>query len=304
MNGVLEVAYNVILPILLTMALGAALGRYADPEPRTLATATLYLFGPCLVISGISQSELAAGEIGQVAFIVVAFTFIMTVFAWAASFRMERRTHSAFLLSVALINAGNFGLPFAEFAFGEAGREVSVIVYVVTSVMSNTLGVFLASRGSYPIQQALVNVFKVPLPYAVLIAFTLNFGDIALPIPVARCVEILSEATVPSMLVLVGLQLSRLSVREGGRERQQAVILSVAMRLLLSPLIVLLIALVMGVSGIKRDVILLQLSMPTAVASLALATEYGSDYQFITSSILVSTIVSILTLSIILGAIL
>ena len=304
MSGVLEVAYNVIAPILLTIGLGAALGRYADPEPRTFATGTLYLFGPCLVISGISQSELAAGEMGQVALMVVLFTLIMTALAWLASFRLERRTQSAFLLSVALINAGNFGLPFAEFAFGEEGREIAVLVFVTTSVMSNTLGVFLASRGSFPIREALINVFKVPLPYATFAALFMNFGDIALPVPLARCIEILSQATVPCMLVLVGLQLSRLSVRTANRERRQTVLLSVVMRLLLSPIVVLVIALLMGISGITRDVVLLQLSMPTAVASLTLATEFGSDYEFITTSILISTIASIVSLSVILGLLL
>jgi predicted permease len=56
----------------------------------------------------------------------------------------------------------------------------------------------------------------------------------------------------------------------------------------------------LGLSGLARQVSIIEASMPTAVTTGVLATEFGSDTEFTTAVILVSTLASIVTLSVLL----
>jgi predicted permease len=72
-------------------------------------------------------------------------------------------------------------------------------------------------------------------------------------------------------------------------------------RLVVAPFIILGLLTLLGITGLMRNVILVQLSTPTAVYATLLATEFGSDAQFTTSVIFITTIASLLSLSIIMA---
>jgi predicted permease len=292
------VAYNVLTPIFLIIGLAVLIDRRFAPDPRAFSRAVVYLFSPSLVFISIASSDLRAEELGQILAVAFLVTLLMVLVGWglARLFRFERKLESAFILSVALINAGNYGLPLNEFAFGEAGLQRAVVFYVMTAVSCNTLGVYLASRGTASVRQSLLNVLKVPLPYATALGFFVNVQGIALPLPVERAVGLLGQAAVPIMLTILGLQLSRTSVKG----RIGPILLATATRLGVAPLIAFPLVGLLGLSGLARQVSIIEASMPTAVMGGVLATEFGGDAEFTTAVILISTLVSLLTLSLLL----
>ncbi len=200
------------------------------------------------------------------------------------------------MLSVVSVNAGNYGLPLNDFAFGQAGLQRAIVYFVVTAMISNTLGVYLASRGTASVRRSLSNVLMVPLPYATVLGFVINMRNIALPIPLDRAVTLLGQAAVPGMLIVLGLQLSRASIKG----RMGPIVLATITRLGVAPLIAILLAILLGLSGLARQVSIIQTSMPTAAMAGVLATEFSSDAEFTTAVILISTLASIVTLSILL----
>ncbi|NJL94442.1 MAG: AEC family transporter [Anaerolineae bacterium] len=294
-----EVAYSVITPIFLVVLAGAYLGRRLRLDARTLSNLIIYLFTPCLIIQGISTTSLEGDEIGQIALFVTLISVILAALATllARLFHYERQTESAFVLSVFTMNAANYGIPFNEFAFGEAARDRALLYYLSTAVLANTLGIFIISRGNASSRQAFLNVFRVPLIYVTVFAFALNATDSRLPLPFERAVALLGDATIPAMLLVLGFQLSRSSVRD----KLRAVALAVGLRLILGPLLALGLVMLMGLEGLTRDVMIVQSGMPTAVMAGVFAVEFRSDPEFATTVILVSTLASILTLSILLS---
>ncbi len=295
MFAFIEVAYNVIAPIFICIGLAALVGRRYNPDPRAISSLIIYLFSPFLVFDGISRSDLQAGEIGQITAMVVLISLAMALVGWglARLLRLDRRTTSAFMLTVMLINAGNYGIPLNRFAFGEAGEQRALIFYVMSAVVANTLGVFLASRGTASVRESLINVFKVPLPYAMVLGFIVNIADITLPLPVERAASLLGQAAVPAMLTLLGLQLARVSIRG----RITPILTAAGARLIIAPLLAFLFAALLGLQGLVRQVCIIESSMSTAVMSNVLATEFNSDGEFTATVILVSTLASIITLS-------
>jgi hypothetical protein len=226
-------------------------------------------------------------------------SLVMALIGWglARLLRFERKLESAFILSVVLVNAGNYGLPLIEFAFGEQGLQRAIVFYVASSVVSNTLGVYLASRGAASVGRSLLNVLLVPLPYATALGFAVNVARIELPLPMDRALSLLGQAAVPVMLLILGLQLSRTSVKG----QIGPILLATVTRLAVAPLIAFPLVALLGLSGLARQVSIVEASMPTAVMGGVLATEFGGDAEFTTAVILVSTLASIVSLSILLS---
>lgn len=299
MNSFFSIAYNIIVPIFLIVGLAVLIDRRFAPDPRVFSRVVVYLFSPALVFSGIAGSDLQAEEIGLIAATAALSTLLVALVGWglARLLRFNRRLESAFMLSVVLVNAGNYGLPLNEFAFGPAGLQRAIVFFVVTAVTANTAGVYLASRGTASVRRSLFNVLTVPLPYATVLGLILNVRDVTLPLPIERVVTLLGQAAVPCMLVILGLQLSRTAVKG----RLGPILLATGVRLVIAPLIAFPTATLLGLSGLTWQVSVIEASMPTAVMGGVLATEFGSDAEFTTAVILVSTLLSMVTLSILLA---
>jgi predicted permease len=102
------------------------------------------------------------------------------------------------------------------------------------------------------------------------------------------------------MLALLGIQLRSSPLFQG-----QAVIWrSAAIRLIGAPLLAFGLCLLLGVGGIQRNVLILQASMPTAVMGAVLATEYDTAPHLVAAVIFMTTVLSMGTLSVVLGLIL
>ncbi|MFC1961250.1 AEC family transporter [Chloroflexota bacterium] len=106
----------------------------------------------------------------------------------------------------------------------------------------------------------------------------------------------LSGATVPAMIALLGMRLVHTSIKG----RLGPVLLAAGMRLVLAPAIMLGLVTLVGLSGVTRQVVITEAAMPTAVIAGVLAIQFDADADFVTAAILVSTIASLVSLSVIL----
>ncbi len=291
-----EVAYNIILPLFLVIGIVMLVDYIFEIDPRPMSRLVIYLFTPFLIFEQLATTELTAGEAGGLIGVAVGMSLLIAALATivAGWLRLDRRTGSAFVLTATLVNAGNYGLPLNRFAFGAAGEARAVVFFVSTVLVTYTLGVFLASRGNLPTRDALLNILRVPLVYAALAGITLNVANIEMPTPIARTTGLLAQAAVPAMLVVLGLQLRRAELKG----HIAPILAASGLRLLVAPVIGLLLALLLGISGLTRNVAVIQSAMPTAVISSILAMEFGADTEFVAGAILVSTILSMLTLSV------
>jgi predicted permease len=298
MTSFFAVVYNVLAPIFLIIGLAVLLDRRLTLDPRVFSRVVIYLFSPCLVFGGIARSDLKAEELGLIVAMAALTSLLMALVGWgeARLFHFDRKLASAFMLGVVLVNAGNYGLPLNEFAYGQAGFQRAIIFFVVTALISNTLGVYLASRGKASVRRSILNVLTVPLPYATVLGFIFNMEGITLPVPIDRAVTLLGQAAVPCMLIVLGLQLSRTSVKG----RVGPILLATGTRLVVAPLLAFCLAALLSLPGLARQVSIIEASMPTAAMSGVLATEFGSDAEFTAATVLVSTVASIVTLSILL----
>jgi predicted permease len=241
------------------------------------------------------DSELPGDDLARM--VGLALTVLLTTAAIAGLVArwlgFARTMITAVVLVVLLPNAGNFGLSVSLFAFGEAGLAQASIFFVMSAVLTFTLGVFVASMGSASLMSATKGLVRVPAIWAVILALIILRMDFSLPLPVARSVELFSQASIPSFLVILGMQLHG----NGWRGPLRPLALAIGARLLLSPLIAILVVPVLGLEGAARQVGILQTAMPSAIITIVLATEYEVEPTFVTSAVFVTTLLSPLTVT-------
>ncbi|MEP7137432.1 MAG: AEC family transporter, partial [Chloroflexota bacterium] len=193
-------------------------------------------------------------------------------------------------------NTGNYGLPLVSFAFGDKALPYASIFFITTTTLFYTVGVLIASLGHMNFKEAALGLFKIPTLYAVALAIIINAWSVTIPAPVYRAVELAAGGTIPLMLILLGVELSKVELSGNIRAMQ----LSVALRLLIAPLGALLIAALFGFKGVIRQGVVTQASMPSMVSATVLATEYHLDSKLVTAVIFISTILSPITLTLLL----
>jgi hypothetical protein len=294
-NALFATFANNLLPILLLSGAGWLLGKALSIDSRALGRVVFYVFSPILVFNLLLHVELNSGEIlGTVAYAVLVSAISgLLAFAMGRLIRLERPVLMALVITVAFANTGNYGLPLVSFAFGAEALAFASLYFVTNSILFNTAGVLLASLGHMDLRTAALGLFRVPAVYAVILAALLNRFDVILPLPLARTIDLAASGSIPLMIVLLGVELSRVTWSHS----MKPVGLSVGLRLIVGPIIGLLLAIPFGLEGAARQGNVTETAMPGAVTNMVLASEYGLDTSLVTAMVFLGTILSPLTLT-------
>ena len=291
----LSILINDIVPILLVAGVGFVLARVVRLDVNALARLAFHALAPCLIFmllvsSTASGTDLALMALFCAAIVAAAGSVARLSALW---FRLDRAALAGFLLAVMFSNGGNFGLALVEFAFGREALTLASMYFVTGAVLAYTVGVFLASAGSRTVGQALGGVGRVPAVYAVVAAVAVTGLGLEMPVWVMRPVTLLGNASIPVMLLVLGMQLER----TGWPTRPGVVAVAVAISLLLKPALALGLAGMLDLDGAARQAAIVQSSMPAAVVATVLAIEFDAAAELVTSIVFYSTLLSPITLT-------
>jgi malate permease and related proteins len=299
LSTLLEILIHDIVPILIVIGLGFVFARRTRPELRTLSRLTFYIFSPCLVFVSLVESNVADGEIVQIAVFVVAITLAMGVLAFlsARALRLTPRQTSGFMLAVMFVNAGNYGLGVNRLAFGPEVESRAVIYFVASTVLIYTGGVLIAKGFAGGWRGAVKQLLRLPHVYALGAALIVRAMQWTVPQPVLDGLRFPAQAAIPLMLVLLGAQLANATV---GQYWRIAVVGS-SLSLLIAPLVAFGLANLFNLGVLTRQAVVLEASMPAAVVNTLIATEFDAEPQLVTSTVVLSTLASPITLSLIIS---
>jgi predicted permease len=108
-----------------------------------------------------------------------------------------------------------------------------------------------------------------------------------------RPIGLLSDAAIPMMILVLGMQLERATVAE----RPLVVAVAVAVSLVVAPFVALGLTSLLHLTGVARQAGVILASMPVAVVTTILAVEFDVAPAFVTNAVLISTLLSPLTLT-------
>lgn len=286
---------NNLLPIFLAALTGYIMGKLSLIEARSLSRVVFYVFSPCLVFDLITSNELGDGDIlRMIAFVVISLVIMAGVTILVGRMmKLDRKMMAALLLTSLFMNAGNYGLSVNLFAFGETTLAYASLFFVTTATLIYSVGVIIASMGNTTIKDALLGLLKIPAIYGLIIAFIVLSLQMKLPVPLDRTVNLLSDAAIPTMLVLLGLQLQKVE----WSHKPLHLLVANGLRLLAAPAIAIVLSMLFDLQGSARQASIIEASMPCAVTATVLATEFDVQPEFVTAAVTTSTLLSPLTLT-------
>ena len=209
MNLIASIFASDILPIFVVASVGFVLARRFRAEVKTLSTVAFNSLSPCLVFNQLVTAQVSGSQSLRVAAFCVLLTLSIGVIARLASLplRLDRMTLSSFLLVAMFSNSGNYALPVVLFAFGREALSFASVYFVTSAILIYTAGILVAASGHGSVGLAFSRLLKVPAIYAVTAAVIVLSTHTTVPPVVMRPIGLLSDAAIPIMLLVLGMQL-------------------------------------------------------------------------------------------------
>jgi malate permease and related proteins len=286
----LAVVLSVVLPVVLTTAVGFVWSRWGHPlNSKDVTELVGNVATPCLIVSTFQTSKLSFEALGAMAgataLCILLFAAIGAVILRAAGLSLR-----TFLPSISFPNAGNLGLPLSLYAFGPEGLGYAIAYFAISSVANFTLGQMIAAG-----KANWAGLVRQPILYAVLIGVGLTYAQVRLPAWAGTTISLIGSLTVPLMLLMLGSALSRLKIAAFGR----ALFVSLV-RLGMGAAVGIGVATALGLTGNLRTVLILQAANPVAVYNYFFAQRWGNEPEAVAGVVVLSTLLSVLTVPLLL----
>ena len=292
---------NILLPVFALVVTGYVAGPRLQLDARTLTKFAYYVLVPAFIFNVFKDAVIPAGLAARMALFMTLATLGVVVIAFLVARLMGHRGQmaAAYVLVAAFGNVGNFGLPIIQFKLGDDALVAASVFFLVGSTAGFTIGVIAATWHQGSGLNAVWSAFKTPGIIAVFPAFAVNLLDVPVPLFLDRAVGLLAGALIPVMLVTLGIQLSGMGRLRLGRDE----VVGGTLRLVAGPLLAFALAPLLGLTGVERGAGIIQMSMPVAVLASLIALEHDLMPDFVTRTVLFSTIASGVTLTVVLALI-
>jgi predicted permease len=292
MSALLEV----VLPAAMVVVAGWAVGRRISLDLPTLTRLTLYLLAPALTLDSMYRSDLPAADGARLfgAFALATGLLFLLVAVVSRGFRIEPPVRKSLIATTLFPNSGNLGLSLTLLALGQPGLERAVVAYVASALLVFGLGPGLVSGEGF--RKGLRTTLRLPLIWALVAGLALRVSGITLPVGVADGVHLLGQATVPVLLLTLGLQISRTRFTPRADD-----VFAAGLRLGGGPAAAYLAGRALGLDHLALQVLVLQCATPTAVNALLIASEFGGDAPRAARAVVLSSLLAFATLPIVMA---
>ncbi|MFA5866546.1 MAG: AEC family transporter [Actinomycetota bacterium] len=269
------------------------IGFLGPADVEVLNKIIIYVSLPALIFLAVQRADLSLSVAKFPLFAIVIMLLTLAVaFAAGRLLKLSPALKGAFLLVAAMGNTGYLGFPMTIGLYGQQNLIKSVFYDFGTVALLFTLGIIIA--GYYGDPERKMNAAKefVMFPSVLALAAGLLFNPVPLPDFLIKTLDYLGQATVPVIMLTVGLTLEGKKIGKYAAPLMAMLLL----KLVLSPVFGYLAAAAGGLSGTDLGIVVLEASMPAVMLSLVVGLRYKLDTEFTSLAILVSIIASLVTI--------
>jgi len=271
----------------------------SEDQSQGISAIVVNLTWPCLVINGmqIAYSRQTLLNCGYICIIMVVAFFIAFAVSYMIVKIIKLKIEKAYLFSFMLIfaNTGFMGIPVINALYGSGAVFYASIVEMVNDIFLFTVGLILIQLSAGTNTRIDLKGLLTPGVFGIITGFSLFLLDIHLPGFLGSAVKITGAATTPLTMLVIGLQLGRMDVRDFLRDKS-IYLLSFLKLLILPGAVFILVRFGLGDASLLAKVVIMEFAMPVAACATIFSQQYKSDVQFATRGVLVSTVFSVITL--------
>lgn len=183
-------------------------------------------------------------------------------------------------------NTGNLGIPLSIALFGEESIPYTTLINLVNVFVVYTIGVFYYSRGEFSVRDSLLNILKLPVLWAAMVAIALNLIGYQPSEAIDKTLMMGAYASMTMQLVLFGIYLHGITLTEMNLRLSAWVSGS---KFLLIPLIAYAVLQNVSMDPMVKGILFLELIVPLAVANVNLASLYNCAPRTVTAQVFITS---------------
>jgi predicted permease len=299
---------NQVLTLFFLMAAGFACAKLKVAGPvmaEKFSTFIMNVSLPAMLLSSFQRpfSNELLGEAGAALAVsagVYGFSFLAAFF-YPRILGMKGPERGVHRYAVIFSNCGFIGYPMVQSLLGPDYLFHAVLFNIPFSFLAYSVGAWLISKEGDEALSLSWKTFANPSVIATLLGFMLFIFSVSIPGPLFQSVKMIGDITSPLSMIVIGITLAQANIKQVfGRWR---IYVTVAVRLVVLPLLVLAAASALGISRPVLMLAVLIIAMPAASTTSIMASLYrvcpeeGSSLVFLSTTLCMFTIPLVLLLA-------
>lgn len=294
---------DILIKMSIFIAAGALWRRYtpggltADTTRQAISNLVIYMLLPALVLSVLWRAPLSSDAF-KISLCAITGVVSCAALAWLSCrfCKHPKASTGAIILASAFPNATYMGLPVLKALLGTDAQSIAIQYDLFACLpLLLTLGLWIGqhygTQGADTKQH--LTFYKVPPLWAALLAVTLNLSATPLPSMVGSTLSLMGGAVIPLMLFSIGLSLRWDALHKRNISKVVPVLV---FQLAVMPVLVLLLAHELGLSGKLFTGVVLEASMPVMLLGIAISDRYGLDTATYATAVTLTTLASMATI--------
>lgn len=264
---------DITLPL---MMIDSVLSMKQRPEGSEVAT----LFGASIVFYLIMP--------------VIAFIIVKIM---VKTLNIVRSRQGAYMFMLIFSNVGFMGFPILQAACGAQGGTAvfyAAVLNIFFNLSAFTYGVVMIGYGEAKKTAFNLKSLLTPGIISAILAIIIYVSDIHFPSTIEDVVGTVGGLTSPLAMILVGATLATIKLSEVFNE-WKIYVFSIIKQFILPILLYPVFRFFLG-NSLLFNVLFIEFLMPIANTALMLSDEYGADTKFVSKTIFISTVMSLITI--------
>lgn len=249
-------------------------------DDRTITLLSVYFLQIFLTFWGLLKRPIDTELIFAPAlYLGISLLALLLMIPLAKIFFHDPKERSIATVAALIGNTGNLGIPLGIALFGEMSVPYLTLINLVNVFVVYTIGVFYYSRGEFSVRDSLMNIVKLPVLWAAMIAIALNLIGYRPSESIDKTLMMGAYASMTMQLVLFGIYLYGIKLKEVNLRLTGWVN---GTKFLLIPLLAFGVLQYVDMDPTIKGILFLELIVPLAVANVNLASLYNCSPRTVT----------------------
>ncbi|MFT2110082.1 AEC family transporter [Marinomonas sp. 2405UD68-3] len=290
-----------ILPVFLLLIMGGILSKYRFPSElfwSGVDKLVYWVLFPALLYTKTSSVDFSHPIVADYLIIFLSSITIISCLVLITNYFLKVSPPTSSTMMQAGVRYNTFiALAVADKLYGDTGLlyatlGASIVIPTINVLMVSYMVIKHGKEGVSLSELIFKELFKNPLIISIFLGISVNLLGLGRVIPIYTITEILSQATLPLVLLAVGASLQFKEVQTAWKY----IGVSTVIKMVVFPATIISLCIILDVSGVTAVVAVIIGTVPTATSGYALARQLGGNAPLMAVLISFQTAISIIML--------
>ncbi len=283
----------IVFPLFAIVFFGWLYGRKKQPDMAFANQLNMDVFVPALVFAAMADKSFDLAANWGLALGAVVGVAGSGLAGWGLA-RLLGVAPKTLVPPMMFNNCGNLGLPLTVLAFGDAALGPAVVLFMISNLAHFSFGAWLLDH-----QTRLSNLWRIPVVLASLLGLLVSLMHMPLWPPLKMAIRMLGDVSIPLLLFSLGVRLAgaRLAAVKVG-------LWGAVARPLVGLLLAYGTALVLGLEGQQKALLVIFGALPPAVLNYVFAERYRQEPDQVASIVMIGNLAALVFLPLALALVL